>query len=200
MIYSDILETKMSERETKLRLYTMVSNGKKPRTGTAMGEGLMYTFRAEFSIKELLSIGASYLKDYQAHELGEVQTIGYGNVDHFRYGTCDMMVFVGPFRFGGEFIHGRIEDAGNAWYFEGYYLVGFLRICKNADFALRYENWDRNRNEKYRTEEIIIGLNFFFNPSNPYSAMIQADYRKLREGSSALADINAVQILLQLLF
>ncbi|MCX7703261.1 MAG: OprO/OprP family phosphate-selective porin [Planctomycetota bacterium] len=200
MLYYDAIETKVSERETKLRFYTMVSNGKKPRAGTAMGEGLMYTFRAEFSVKQALSLGASYLKNYQAHELGEIQTLGYGNVDHLRYSTCDIMLYLGKFRLGGEFIHGRIEDAGTPFYFEGYYFLAFYRLHENAEFGIRHEVWDRNLNEHYRTDELTIGVNLFFNPKNPYSAMLQTNYRKLREGIATGNDTNALQILLQILF
>jgi len=199
MLYGDPLVTKVCERELKLRLYGMVSNGKKPRT-TAMGEGMMFTTRAELTVEKLVSFGACYLTDYQTHELGEIQTGGYGDVDYLRYGATDATVFLGPCRFGGEFIHGRVEDASVAKPFEGYYLFGFYNLNSYAEVGARYEKWDRNRSERFRTEEITAGVNFMFNPKNPHSAKLQLDWRKTREGDPARTDVNAVQVLLQLLF
>jgi len=198
MLFGDALKRKLGERNLTLRLFGSVTNGKQPRT-TAMGEGLMYTMRAELHIEKLFSLGACYLKDYQEHELGQIPA-GMGTLDHLRFGSVDATLFLGPIRLGGEFLHGWCVQAPSSYHFEGFYAKMFLRFWKHAEIGARYELWDRNRTERYKTEVVTVALNILLNPKNPHAAKIQVNWRKLREGDPSRTDKNALQVLLQICF
>ena len=192
MLFGDAFKTKIGERDFNIKLFGSITNGK-DRTEN---EALMYVARTEVSLKGLFQFGACYLKNHQPDEW--IPT--YGGVNDLRYGSVDLTVFYESFRFGGEFIHGLIDDAGDRFYFEGYYLKGFARFWEHGEAGVRYELWDRNRDEHYRTEVITVGVTFMFNPKNPHAAKVQLNWFKVREGDPGLVDSNNFEILLQLSF
>ena len=210
LLHGDLFSREMElpvvgKRQMTVTLYGMISNGKQPRAGS-MGEGMMYTGRADLTVKGLMKFGVCYLKDYQSHELGEIKVNGVANpVDSLRYAACDLTVYVDDFRVGGEVIHGRIEDAGSApWYFEGAYAVAFYKFYKGKEFAaeagVRYQLWDRNTDDGYEAETLTCGVNIFFNPKKPHSAKLQVNYRRMTDDDPAKPDKNALDVLMQLCF
>ena len=197
MFYGDALKRELGGRELKLRLYGSVTDGKEG----AENEALMYTARMEFQLKGLFQFGTCYLKNHQHDEwIPTKMDAPYDYVNDLEYGSVDMTVFLKPCRFGGEFMSGRIEDGADAFDFEGYYVKAFVGLLKNVEAGVRYELWDRNRSEHYRTEVITVGVTFFFNPKEPHTAKLQLNWRKLREGDPAEGDENIFEVLLQIRF
>jgi len=204
MLFGDVVKSKVADRDLTVRLYASVTNGKKPRNkGWPMGEGMMYTVRAEIHLGKLFSFGACYLKDYQEREWGQVP-IGAG-IDHLQFSSVDATVSLGRIRIGGEFLQGwRVDDDASypdiEYDFQGFYAKMFFRFCEYAEIGARYEVWDRNTDDDYETGVLTVGLNVLLNPKNPHAAKIQVNWRKVEEDNPDLKEGNTLQVLLQLCF
>ncbi|RKY18093.1 MAG: hypothetical protein DRP63_02635 [Planctomycetota bacterium] len=203
MLFGDALKGVVANRDLRVRVYGSVTNGKRPRE-QALGEGMMYTLRAELRFGKLFSFGVCYLKNHQDHThwMGCIPT-KMGTFYDLSYSSVDATVSLGRIRVGGEFLQGWcVEEDDSDHDFSGFYAKMFFRFCKYAEIGARYEVWDRDLDDDYKTGVLTVGLNVLLNPKNPNVAKIQVNWRNVDEDNPRLVrkEGNTLQVLLQICF